>query len=231
MTHLEIELEQLKKAIIEMMDLVKNQLEKSRTAFLNVDTDIAQEIIHNEIRINALELSIDRDCENIFALFNPVAIDLRFILSILKINSDLERIGDLAEGIAKFALELENFPPKDLLIKIRFNEMFELTINMVDNVIEGFMYEDTKIARQVFKKDKILNQINKDSPGMISEFVEKDPEIIKSSLYLFSVIRKLERIGDLTKNIAEDIIFHIEAKVLKHKNAVKKMKKIKLSGK
>ncbi|MBE9492295.1 MAG: phosphate signaling complex protein PhoU [Bacteroidetes bacterium] len=230
MTHLEIELEQLKKAIIEMMDIVKNQLEKSRTALLSMDTDIAQEIIHNEIRINALELSIDRDCENIFALFNPVAIDLRFILSILKINSDLERIGDLAEGIAKFALELESSPPKNLLTEIRFNEMFELTINMLDNVIEGFIHEDTKIARQVFKKDKILNQINKDSPRIISEFVEKDPQIIKPSLYFFSVIRKLERIGDLTKNIAEDIIFHIEAKVLKHKNAVKKIKKIKSGG-
>lgn len=225
MPKLENELDQLKGAVIEMMELVNMQLQKSREALMNMDTDLAQEIINNETRINAMELSIDRDCENFFALLYPVAIDLRFIISILKINADLERMGDHAEAMARIVMDMNAPFPQDLFAEIRFGEMFEVAMDMLDNVTEGFVDENTKIVRQVFKKDKILDRINEKSGSVISKFIREDPTLIDSGLYLYAVIKKLERVGDLSKNIAEDIIFYIDAKVLKHKKTRKKIKR------
>src|SRR6201996_6578203 len=101
MTQLENELQEVKKEVINMWNLVQSQLEKSRTAMFNFDRDLAREIVLKEKRVNAFELKIDRDCENIFALHCPVAVDLRFLLAALKINTNLERIGDIAAGVAK----------------------------------------------------------------------------------------------------------------------------------
>src|SRR6266550_7359520 len=102
MTHLDEELKRLKSEIISMWDLVIHQLKKTQEALVTLDKDLAHEVIANEKRVNGMELKLDRDCENIFALFNPVAVDLRFVLAVLKINNNLERIGDIAEGIAKY---------------------------------------------------------------------------------------------------------------------------------
>src|SRR6187549_3428629 len=98
MTHLDIEIKRLKGEVIEMCELINSQMTKSREAFMKMDREISREVNFNEKRVNALELKIDKDCENIFALFNPVAIDLRFVLAVLKINYNLERIGDIADG-------------------------------------------------------------------------------------------------------------------------------------
>jgi phosphate transport system protein len=217
MTLLEIELKQLRQAILEMMALAKKQLEKSKDAFVNMDGEIAQEIIHTEKRINAMELSIDRQCENIFALFNPVATDLRFVIAMLKINSDLERIADYADGIADYVIEIDKPFSKDILNAVQMNEMFDIAISMVNDIYVAFDKEDTALARKVFKEDAALNEINAKASKIISEFVEETHTIFRSSLYLFSTIRKVERVGDHVKNVAEVIIFYLEAEVLKHK--------------
>ena len=108
MTHLEHELDRLKKEINEMGTLVQGQLKKSIEAFTTLDMDLAHQIIFQDRRVNAEELKIDRDCENIFAIYSPVAVDLRFLLAVLKINTNLERTGDIAEGIAKMILDTDN---------------------------------------------------------------------------------------------------------------------------
>src|ERR1700744_91432 len=105
MTQLENEIQAIKVEVLSMWNLVESQLQKSRTAMLHFDRDLAREIVLKEKRVNAFELKLDRDCENIFALYCPVAIDLRFLLAVLKINNNLERIGDIAEGIAKYVIE------------------------------------------------------------------------------------------------------------------------------
>jgi len=217
MTHLEAELEQLKEAILEMMVLAKIQLEKSKWAFLANDTELAEEIIHNEKRMNALELSVDRDCENILALFQPVATNLRFVISVLKINSDLERIGDSADGIAAYVIGLDKPIPKKALETTHVGEMFDIAISMITDIQTAYEVGDTKLARKVYKKDVQLNSINSNASLVISQLTKENPENIRSLLFLFSTIRKLERVGDHIKNVAEDIIFHLEAKVLKHK--------------
>jgi phosphate transport system protein len=224
MTHLELEIEKLKNAVIDMTELTITQLEKSHEAFISMDTDLAQEVIHNEKRVNAMELSIDRACENIFALLNPVAGDLRFVISILKINSDLERIGDYANGIADYVADFKLKLNNDLINALKVNIMFEKSISMVKDVKQAFEEEDTKLARKTFKNDVELNDINKQASKIIDEHVKKDPSLLRQSLFLFSVVNKLERVGDHVTNIAEDLIFFSEAEVLKHKKLKKKLK-------
>jgi phosphate transport system protein len=215
MTQIEHEINELRKELLNMFLAVNNQLLKSEKALLEFDKDLAAEITIAEKRINSLELKIDRDCENILALFSPVAVDLRFVLSVYKITHELERIADIADGIANYVNNLNTPFPKQAIKEILIKEMFAQTQAMMDNVIEAFEKEDTKIARRVFKQDELLNSINSNaSTVIISNYEESSAE---SLFYLLSCVRKLERAGDLTKNIAEELIFSIESKVIKHR--------------
>lgn len=215
-TQFEIELDDVKAEVINMWQLVLSQMEKARTAMLTFDKDLAREIIAKEKRVNAYELKIDRDCENIFALFCPVAIDLRFLLAVLKINNNLERIGDIAEGIAKYIIDTPVPFNLDLLESTRVVEMFEGSINILGDTQIAFQKEDTLLARTIFSRDEILDQINKAANTDIAAYIRKNIENVNEALFIISIIRKLERVGDQAKNIAEEIIFYVEAKVLKH---------------
>jgi phosphate transport system protein len=222
MTHLDIEIKRLKDEAAEMFELVISQLRKSRTALLSYDKDMASEVTFNEKRVNALELKIDKDCENIFALMNPVAIDLRFVLAVLKINSNLERIGDIADGIARYVSQSETWFDKELIEAARLSEMFDIAIQMLNDSKNSFESEDTKLARGVFKKDDQLDEINGNANAVVESYIQNHLDKIQQSLHIISTIRKLERTGDQVKNVAEEIIFYIEAKVLKHISPEKK---------
>lgn len=217
MSHLDTEISLLNDDILELMYLVKTQLEKGREALMDYNEELAHEITANEKRVDALELKIDRDCENILALFNPVAVDLRFVMASFKINSDLERLGDHANSIAKYILDFGGPIDEEVIKKMRIDEMYDTAINMLSNVFSSFIAEDTQLARKVFAKDKVLNKINRRASKATAKIIQEDPKNAHQYLYLFSIIRKLERVGDLTKNTAEELIFYIEAKVLKHK--------------
>lgn len=217
MSHLDNEIKLLKDNVLELMFLVKNQLEKGRKALDNFDEEIAHEVMANERRVDSLELTIDRDCENLLALHNPVAVDLRFVMAAFKINSDLERVGDHANSIAKYIVDYGRQIDEDTRHKMRMDEMYNTSIKMMSNVFNAFITEDTELARKVFKLDNTLNEINREVSEVTAELIQQDIEQTQNYLYLFSIIRKLERVGDLTKNIAEELIFYIEAKVLKHK--------------
>jgi phosphate transport system protein len=217
MAQIETELQLLKTEAINMWTLVNSQLSKARLAFLNFDKDLAREVVLKEKRVNGSELKIDRDCENIFALFCPVAIDLRFLLAVLKINSNLERIGDIAEGIAKYIIDAEAPFTKEMLEATRILPMYEESVKMLDDTQEAFEREDTILARSVFKKDDFLDNVNKASNKALEAHLRQFPEDTAQALWILSIIRKLERVGDQAKNIAEEIIFYLEAKVLKHK--------------
>lgn len=216
MTHLEIEIRQLKTETGEMFEMVSSQLSKSLEALKNMDRELAREVNFNEKRVNALELKIDKDCENIIALFNPVAVDLRFVLAVLKINSNLERIGDICDGISRYVVESGTAFDKDLLAITRLNEMFEMAISMMNDVKTAFIEESAKTARGVFQKDDLLDSINGSANAVLRDFILTNQDKIDQCLHIVSTIRKLERTGDQVKNIAEEIIFFLEAKVLKH---------------
>ncbi len=217
MSHLETELQSLKAETVSMWNLVVLQLKKTREALLTFDKDLAREVMLNEKRVNAYELKIDRDCENIFALFNPVAVDLRFLLAVLKINNNLERTGDIAEGIAKFIVNTGADFDRSLLDATNAIKMFEESEKMLKDVLAAFENEDTAMARSIFKKDEYLDEINQKANETVASYIRQHIDKTEQALYILSTIRKLERVGDQSKNMAEEIIFYVEAKVLKHK--------------
>ena len=216
MTQLENELQALKVELISMWNLVESQLKKSRNALVNFDRDLAREVVLKERRVNAFELKLDRDCEDIFALYCPVAIDLRFLLAVLKINTNLERIGDYAEGISKYIIEMDTVFHQGVLDTSNLVTMFDDAIKILADTRLAFENDNTTLARSIFKRDEALDIINANAMTSVSECIRQDINVLSDSLYILSIIRKLERVGDQSKNIAEEIIFYIEAKVLKH---------------
>jgi phosphate transport system protein len=216
MSHLESDIKAVREGIIIMWDLVLSQLQKALSSLLNFDKDLAREVVFMEKRVNATEIQIDWDCENVFALFSPVAIDLRFLLAILKINSNLERTGDIAEAVAKFVIDADQPFKQALLDKTQVIEMFDAGIKMLEETKGAFKAENTALARGIFAKDETLDKINRNANETVIDFIKAYPEDIDQALYALSIIRKLERIGDQAKNIAEEIIFYVEAKVIKH---------------
>lgn len=204
-----------------MWILVQSQLNKAREAMTNFDKDLAREVLVKEKRVNSFELKIDRDCENIFALHCPVAIDLRFLLAALKINTNLERIGDIAAGVAKYVLESSTNFDEAALESTSIIRMYDEAINIVIDTRTAFEKEDTALARSIFKRDEMLDVVNRNATNTIAEVIKTDSSMLSEALFMLSIIRKLERIGDQSKNIAEEIIFYVEAKILKHSGVSK----------
>ena len=211
---IESELVSLKKEVNEMWTLVYNQLDRAGEAVLTFNRDQAQQVIVREKRVNAFELKIDSDVEDTIALYNPVAIDLRFVLAMFKINSDLERLGDFAEGIARFVVRSE------LLHSLRIEEMLRQVLGMLEMTKNALNEENLELALNVFSKDNLLDEINAAAPAVLTKYLETHPDNFLTCLELGTVIRKLERAGDHITNIAEEIVFFIDAKVLKHRDKV-----------
>lgn len=216
MTHLEEELQKLFYQMNDMASLVEGQIEKCIASLVDEDKGLAREVVFNEKRVNAYELKIDKDCENIFTLLNPFAQDMRFVFATLKINYNLERIGDNAEGIAHYVIDFEKGFDKNLLEECRFYEMAETVKLMLSASNRAYAERNAKLARTVFSMDSILDAINKQATDLIADYITKNPNNVKQALFLMTIIRKLERVGDHVTNIAEEIIFFLEAKVLKH---------------
>jgi phosphate transport system protein len=218
MSALEPELQALKDNLLDMLLLVKTQMIKCKSAIHKHDVSLAEEVITDEKKVNVQELAIDRDCENILALYTPVATDLRLVLATLKITNDLERIGDNAKSLAKFLIQ-NNLEKKTFKWLKDFNieSMLDVLIAMLKDMGEALKTQDTKLARKTTKMDEQLNEYNKKAFKTTADLIKENPDDAKTLLTIFLLIKNLERAGDLTKNIAEEIVFHIEARVLKHK--------------
>lgn len=216
MSHLDTNLDQLKNDLIQMWNLVSSQMEKARLALINGDKDLAREVRANEKMVDAFELKIDMDCENIIMLQNPVAIDLRFLLSVLKINYNLERIGDYANAIAKSAEHAEKALPNSVFEATRVPEMFFVAQSMIQESLAAFERNDRKMVSTLFGMDEKLDKINNDITPIISGLIKENPDDIPMLLDLFSIIRKLERAGDHITNIAEELVFYFDAIIVKH---------------
>ncbi len=216
MSMIEHEIQLLKSEIVDMWKLVSEQLRDSMITLLKMDKQLASETVATEKQVNAMELKIDRSCESIFALHNPVANDLRLVLALLRINYNLEKIGDIAASIAKFVKKNQGYEYTPLIEATHVLQMFEEARDLLDDVRVAFEKEDVQLAINIFKRDKSLNELNKTARNVIINEIKKDPEHVEELLKMLSVIRKLERAGDQSKSIAEEIIFFIEAKIVKH---------------
>ena len=224
MPHIDVELKKLKTKLLEMWDLVEYQLQSGRDAMLQADQELAKQIIKRDRKVNQFDVKIDRMCENFFALFTPVAVDLRMVLAVLKINANLERIGDTAEGIARFAKKLNAPASPELLELTKVVPMYEEATAMFADCRVAFRENDPALAKAVIKRDKALDKIYRKSDAIVTQFMAENPEKISEALAILSIIKKLERVGDQVTNIAEEVIFYREAKVVKHKQDKKKKK-------
>ena len=217
---IESELMQLRSEVYQMWTLVYNQMDQARLAVLGLDKDIAQQVIVRERRVDAYELKIDSDVEDFIALYTPVAVDLRFVLAMLKINNDLERIGDYADGIARFVRDSEgSVLDRSLVESLQLNEMFEGVLDMMRDLQQSLIDENPVKATSVMDKDDTLDRIKAASTGILVDYASSHTAAIALCMGLAGVFRKLERTGDHLTNIAEEIVFFIDAKVLKHTSA------------
>lgn len=217
MKQMERELQAIKEEISRMWTLVMSQLEKSEQAFLTGDIELAREIASREKRVNAFELKIDCDCENYIALYNPVAVDLRLILSLIKIGNTLERIGDFCEGIARYVIDDDcNTIEPQIIEELQIEKMFTTLIGMLSDSFVALESENTKMSGKILAKDDEIDTIYIHALDVLSDCMHKNPGFIRCGLKIYLLIRKLERIGDHCSNIVEDIVFYIDAKVLKH---------------
>ena len=217
MNQLDKELTRLKEHVVDMLDLVKNQVERAENAMFDFQDGVLLEASSSEKTINNLDLKIDNRAENILALYHPVAVDLRFVLACLSFNTFLERVGDNAFAIVKLAEKIQGDFTTEQLNSWRLGEMFKTTLKMLDQIGEGIENDDTKIVANTFISVKILNEINLQSEKHLADFVMANPEKVRTAFALYPVFRKLERVGDMVTNIGENLIFYIDAKVLKHK--------------
>jgi phosphate transport system protein len=217
MKHTEKELQALKEEVSQMWKLVLSQLEKAKQAFLTGDVELACQIAGREKRVNAFELKIDSDCENYIALYSPVAVDLRLVLSLIKISITLERIGDFAEGIARHVVEEECRPiAPQLSEELQMEKMFDTLISMLFDSFVALESENTKLSKKILSKDHEIDALYYNSLDILTNHMQQNPAFIRCGLKTLLLIRKLERIGDHCSNIVEEIVFYVDAKVLKH---------------
>ncbi|CUU08290.1 phosphate transport system protein [Candidatus Thermokryptus mobilis] len=208
-------LNRLKEKIIEEGNLVESMIEKSIRGLLNKDKTLLLEVLQiDEPRVNEMEIEIDEMCINLIARFQPEARDLRTILMILKMNNDLERIGDMAVNISESALFLIERPQVKPLIDLP--RMAEETIQMLKDGIDSFIKSDAKLAKSVCERDDMIDAYRDQILRELITYMTSDPTTIERSIHIERISRNLERIADLATNIGEDVIYIVEGKIIKH---------------
>ena len=212
--HFQRELEGLKILLIKMGSMVEENIANAIRSVLEKNGDLAQKVIHTDKRVDALEIEIDNAVIDLLALQQPLASDLRFIIAAQKINNDLERIGDHAVNIAEAAATLCLLPGVEMLEEIP--KMADITKMMLKEALDGFILLDPSKARLVLETDDQIDDLNRLVARRIVELVKNNNQIIEYGLELSRVSRNLERVADMTTNIAEEVIFHTQARIVKH---------------
>ncbi len=212
--YLEEELEQLKTKIIKMGSLVEEQIELSIRSLFEGNLDLAKTVISRDDEVDKYDIKIDKHCQRIFALTQPVAFDLRLIMSALMINSDLERMGDIAVNISERAAPLLGY--SELLKKVRVDEMSVKVKKIVRMGIDCFVNSDAELAKKIILMDVEVDNLDKQIFDLITLEMRNDNDMIIPCSHILTLIRNIERLSDHATNIAEDVIFLIDAKIIKH---------------
>ena len=213
--HLKKEIDNLKKELLTLCGMVEDSFWQAVKSIKKRDVKLAKKVIDSDIEIDQMEVKVEEDCLKILALHQPVAIDLRFIITALKINNDLERIGDLAVNIAEHSQFLSAQKPIDMLFD--FETMAEKTQAMVKSSIDALVNIDCDLASQVCQADDEIDAINRQMYEQAKMQIKQDPENIEILIHLLSVSRHLERIADHATNIAEDVIYMVKGEIVRHK--------------
>lgn len=213
-THLHREVDNLKKKILYMGAQTEEVVRKAVEALITRNATLATTVIESDEVLDHLEVEIEEECLKILALHQPVAIDLRYVVAVLKINNDLERIGDLAVNIAERAAYLSSLTPLD--VPLDFKGMSDKTQLMLKRCLDSLVNMDTTLARQVRASDDEVDTINREMYQILEDYIRTHPERVSESLHLLSVARHLERIADQATNIAEDVIYTVEGEIVRH---------------
>jgi phosphate transport system protein len=213
--HFVQELDNLKTTIIRMGSVVEQAIGNAMTALLERRAQLAQTVIEQDPRVDAFEIAVDDTVVDLLALQQPVAVDLRFLVCALKINNELERLGDHAVNIAQSALACSSLP--GFTVHRDLPRMGTTALGMLHNAIDGFIRKDAALCREVLKLDDTIDELNRTVVHDMVEMVKKDPSSVDGALEQIRVSRNLERVGDLSTNMAEEVIFMTEARVVKHR--------------
>jgi phosphate transport system protein len=213
--HFDRELENLKQDLLRMAALAETAVTKSLVSVTHRDSDRAREVITDDITLNRMELAIEEQAFKLLALRQPVATDLRLTVAAMRIATELERIGDQAVNIAERALELNSRPPLELSIDIKV--MADLALGMVHTSIDAFVNQDPKLALQVCQRDVEVDILDDEYIQKLLDSMIKESRWVTRLHHFIIVVRNLERIADLATNIAEDIVFIVEGRVIKHR--------------
>ena len=209
------ELEELKQNLLKMATMAEEAVRKGILSVTDRNSDLAREVITDDINLNRMELSIEEQAFRLLALRQPLATDLRLTTAAMRISTELERIGDQAVNIAERALELNTRPPVELPIDLRV--MADLALGMVRTSIEAFVQQDPRLAIQVCQRDVEVDLLDDEYIQKILDVMIKESRWVVRLHHFLIIVRNLERIADLATNIAEDIVFIVEGRVIKHR--------------
>ncbi len=213
--HLQREIENLKKRILHLSAVVEESVQRAVRALDQRDGSLAKRVIEDDIEIDKLEVDVEEECLKILALHQPVAIDLRYIIAVLKINNDLERIGDLAVNIGERAAFLST--QEKLKIPFDFSGMTGKVQSMLKRSLDALVKMDTNLAREVLASDDEVDAMNREMYIQVQGGIRRHPERLESLIHALSASRHLERIADLATNIAEDVIYMIKGEIVRHR--------------
>jgi phosphate transport system protein len=213
--HLQKDLDKLQHSLLSMVSSVEEVVYKAIRALQDRRVDLAEEIVDAEEQIDEDENHIEEECLKMLALHQPVATDLRRIVVALKIITDLERMGDLAEDIAERALVLTRMP--EIPTPSQLQRMTDLTTSMVRQGLDAFVNLDTRLARAVYRLDDEVDRYNRESIDEVIQIMKQSPAHVDAGISMFSAIRHLERIADHATNIAEEVIYLVEGEIVRHR--------------
>ncbi len=209
------ELDSLKGNIIKMASLVDNQVEDAFTALETSNIELCKSVKRKDIEIDAYDNLIRAQTENILALYQPVATDLRFIITAMMVNNQLERCGDIAVNVAQRVKKTVD--SKEMIIQSQILEMGKIAKTMVKDSIDSFINSDAKLARSVLEKDDLVDNLNKEIFDFLINKMESGKEFVRTGSHLLILSRHVERLADHATNIAEDVVFLVDAEIISHR--------------
>lgn len=213
--HLQRDLDSLQRDLISLASSVEDAIHKAIRALRDRQPSIARQVMDGDDAIDDEENHVEEECLKLLALHQPVAVDLRRITAALKINSELERMADLAEDIAERALHLSQLP--EIFVPAKLERMTDLTTSMVRQSLDSFVNLDARQARTVCRLDDEVDRYNREIIEELVISMKNDPSTIEAGLSFFSATRHLERIADHATNIAEDVVYLVEGEIVRHR--------------
>jgi phosphate transport system protein len=213
--HIQRQLDRLKRRILDVAAFVEDAISKSISALNTRDANLAQRIILDDVVVDRMEVEVEEECLKILALYQPVAADLRFVVAALKINNDLERMGDIAKNIAKRAKWIAQEDPIELPLDL--HDMARDSQQMVRQSLDAFVTADAKLARRVHDQDEVVDASRERIRDHVFSRIASDSNHVEQLMKLNSVSKHLERLADMATNIAEEVIYMAEGEIVRHR--------------